>query len=161
QQGGELFMVGDVKQSIYRFRQADPGLFLERYRRASPEEDARAQRIDLREDFRSRRATVDAVNVSLRHSMTPGAAEMADGPEAELVFGASFGPPDPGTGRGGDVPVEVHLLEKSGAAGAAPGEPDAGGAEAEAAGAADDLLADMSSFQREAVLVARRIQQLV
>ncbi|REJ35686.1 MAG: helicase-exonuclease AddAB subunit AddA [Bacillota bacterium] len=161
QQGGELFMVGDVKQSIYRFRQADPGLFLERYRRASPEEDAPEQRIDLRENFRSRRAIVDAVNFIFRQIMTPGAAEMAYGPEAELVFGASFGPPDPGTGRGGDVPVEVHLLEKSGAAGAAPGEPDAGGAEAEAAGAADDLLADMSSFQREAVLVARRIQQLV
>src|SRR5690606_11116391 len=102
-----------------------------------------------------------AVNFIFRQIKTPGAAEMAYGPEAELVFDASFGPPDPGTGRGGDVPVEVHLLEKSGAAGAAPGEPVAGGADAEAAGAEDDLLADMSSFQREAVLVARLIQQLV
>lgn len=162
--GGELFLVGDVKQSIYRFRQADPGLFLERYQRASPDEVATEQRIDLRENFRSRENIVDAVNFVFRQIMTPGAGEMAYGAEAELVFGAFFGPPDEETGHGGDVPVEVHLLERDDDAMEAADE-GASGAErtpaAAAAGEGDSPLSDMSAFEREATLVAKRIQQLV
>lgn len=162
--GGELFLVGDVKQSIYRFRQADPSLFLERYRRASPDEGAPEQRIDLRENFRSRESIVDAVNFVFRQIMTPGAGEMAYGPEAELVFGASFGPPDASSGRGGDVPVEVHLLEREDAADdGADDDPAAGADETPAAPRAPAACeeAHSSAFEREAMLVARRIQQLV
>lgn len=164
--GGELFLVGDVKQSIYRFRQADPGLFLERYRRASPDTNAAEQRIDLRENFRSRESIVDAVNFVFRQIMTPGAGEMAYGTEAELVFGASFGPRDEETGIGGDVPVEVHLLEREDNGEEADVETTPGASGAEGAPPAenafnDSALADMTAFEREATLVARRIQQLV
>jgi len=153
-EGGELFLVGDVKQSIYRFRQADPSLFLERYRRASPDPDALEQRIDLKENFRSRKAVVDAVNFVFRQIMTPGAGEIAYGPEAELVFGASFGPEEEPGSR--DAPVELHLLDRE-------AEGDAGEGEdgEEAREERDDELADLTAFQREAVLVARRIRQLV
>ena len=52
---GNLFCVGDVKQSIFRFRLAEPGRFLERHRRFSANPDKqRGQVIDLRENFRSR-----------------------------------------------------------------------------------------------------------
>lgn len=54
-------MVGDVKQSIYRFRLARPELFMEKYQHFSVEESSR-QRIDLHRNFRSRREVVDAVN---------------------------------------------------------------------------------------------------
>ena len=55
------FMVGDVKQSIYKFRLARPELFLEKYRTYSPDGGA-CQRIDLSRNFRSRPQVVDAVN---------------------------------------------------------------------------------------------------
>lgn len=55
------FMVGDVKQSIYKFRLARPELFLEKYNTYCPEEGD-CRRIDLAKNFRSRTQVVDAVN---------------------------------------------------------------------------------------------------
>ena len=57
-----LFFVGDVKQSIYRFRQADPGLFLQKYARFSDAEGAIERRIDLNRNFRSRKNVLEAVS---------------------------------------------------------------------------------------------------
>ena len=54
---GNLFMVGDVKQSIYKFRQADPSLFIEKYQRFTIDGDGTGRRIDLSQNFRSRRST--------------------------------------------------------------------------------------------------------
>ncbi len=56
----DRFMVGDVKQSIYRFRQAEPGLFLEKYDRYGKGDGG--VRIGLRQNFRSRSQVLDAVN---------------------------------------------------------------------------------------------------
>ncbi len=56
-----LFMVGDVKQSIYRFRQANPALFLEKYE-TFPREENPTQRIDLHKNFRSRPEILRVVN---------------------------------------------------------------------------------------------------
>ena len=54
-------MVGDVKQSIYRFRLARPELFMEKYKRFTLE-DSEEQRIDLHRNFRSRSTVLDSVN---------------------------------------------------------------------------------------------------
>ncbi len=56
-----VFMVGDMKQSIYRFRLAKPELFLEKYNSYSRKE-GKYQRIDLHQNFRSRRQVLDSVN---------------------------------------------------------------------------------------------------
>ncbi len=56
-----MFMVGDMKQSIYRFRLAKPELFLEKYNRYSLEE-SKYQRIDLHKNFRSREEVLASVN---------------------------------------------------------------------------------------------------
>lgn len=56
-----LFMVGDVKQSIYRFRMAKPELFLQKYNSYTKEE-SRFQRIDLHQNFRSRAQVLEGVN---------------------------------------------------------------------------------------------------
>ena len=58
-------MVGDVKQSIYRFRLARPELFMEKYKSYSTEE-AQEQRIDLHKNFRSREQVLESVNFIFR-----------------------------------------------------------------------------------------------
>ena len=56
-----LFMVGDVKQSIYKFRLARPELFIEKYNSYSTN-DGPLQRIDLQKNFRSRKEVLDSIN---------------------------------------------------------------------------------------------------
>ena len=60
-QDGESLIVGDVKQSIYRFRMACPDLFMEKYETYSLEE-GNYRRIDLHKNFRSRAIVLDSVN---------------------------------------------------------------------------------------------------
>ena len=57
-----MFMVGDVKQSIYRFRQAEPKLFLEKYDTYSEDKNAGCYKIILDKNFRSRREVIGSVN---------------------------------------------------------------------------------------------------
>ena len=56
-----MFMVGDVKQSIYRFRLARPELFMEKYETYT-KEDSPYQKIELHKNFRSREGVLAAVN---------------------------------------------------------------------------------------------------
>ena len=56
-----LFLVGDVKQSIYRFRLAEPELFLEKYNEY-PELGADFARIELAQNFRSRKSVLAGIN---------------------------------------------------------------------------------------------------
>ncbi|RAU94213.1 UvrD-helicase domain-containing protein [Paenibacillus sp. YN15] len=115
---GNRFMVGDVKQSIYRFRLAEPGLFLAKYRKYLPGGGASApgERIDLARNFRSRRQVVDAVNVLFRRVMRMAVAEMDYGRDAELVYGAGFPEHDgaaDAAAAGPDYAAELVLLDKS------------------------------------------------
>ena len=67
--GRDRFMVGDVKQSIYRFRMADPGIFNEKADTWSMDPEAMDRRIDLHANFRSRKCVIDAVNLIFRQIM--------------------------------------------------------------------------------------------
>src|SRR5699024_10460607 len=62
---GNTFMVGDVKQSVYRFRHAEPNLFIEKYNRFNKEKDT-GKRIDLARNFRSREEVLDSANYIFR-----------------------------------------------------------------------------------------------
>ena len=130
--GANLFMVGDVKQSIYRFRLADPGLFLDKYRHFPTRPGGRQRRVDLTENFRSRPEIIRAVNFLFRQIMTPKAGEMAYGPAEELCPGA---PPPDGPLSG---PVELYVLE-----------PPEGDTE------------DVTAVEREARLLAGRIGEML
>lgn len=79
-----LFMVGDVKQSIYRFRLADPGLFLSKYRSFDQARDAVKRLITLKENFRSTKNILQAVNLVFDHAMRENATEIAYDDEARL-----------------------------------------------------------------------------
>ncbi|MFC4403208.1 helicase-exonuclease AddAB subunit AddA [Gracilibacillus xinjiangensis] len=83
---GNMFMVGDVKQSIYRFRHAEPTLFIEKYNRFAKEEDA-GYRIDLARNFRSRRDVLTAANYVFRQLFDPEVGDIEYDEDAELIYG--------------------------------------------------------------------------
>ncbi len=99
-----MFMVGDVKQSIYRFRKADPTLFMERLRTYSDDLDAKCRRIILQKNFRSRYNVLEATNEVFRRAMRPNVTELTYEPLDELICGRD---------TENDPPVEMHLLDVS------------------------------------------------
>lgn len=82
------FMVGDVKQSIYKFRMAKPELFMKKYEEYS--EDGDYRKIVLGKNFRSRKAVVDAVNDVFSCLMTKDFGGIAYDDAAKLYLGASY-----------------------------------------------------------------------
>ena len=84
-----LFMVGDVKQSIYRFRLSRPELFMGKYNSYSTQESSR-QRIDLDRNFRSRGEVLDSTNYIFRKLMRKEFGEIIYDDKAALHLGASF-----------------------------------------------------------------------
>ncbi|MFZ3589127.1 helicase-exonuclease AddAB subunit AddA [Bacillus sp. DJP31] len=87
---GNLFMVGDVKQSIYRFRLAEPGLFLKKYKLFSPIGNEHGLRIDLSQNFRSRAEVLDGTNYIFKQIMDEKVGEIFYDEQAELKLGASY-----------------------------------------------------------------------
>jgi len=84
-----IFMVGDVKQSIYKFRLAKPELFMEKYDTYTMD-DSLYQRIDLHKNFRSRSCVLDAINAIFNKIMGRNLGGIHYNEEAALYFGADF-----------------------------------------------------------------------
>ena len=106
-EGNNLFTVGDVKQSIYRFRLADPSIFLKKYAAFKPHAEARdgeERKIVLSQNFRSRREILEAANFVFENILSVEMGELEYGEEAALHFGAAYYPPRP------DCQTEFHLL---------------------------------------------------
>ena len=107
QQGRNLFMVGDVKQSIYRFRLADPTIFLEKYRTFLPHDQAQPgqdRRITLSKNFRSRPQVLEAANDLFRNIMSEQLGEMAYTDAEALYPGGTFP-------AGAGYETELHVLD--------------------------------------------------
>ena len=104
--GNNRFMVGDVKQSIYRFRLADPRIFLQKYREypdageTGPED---RQRILLSHNFRSGEAILEAVNAVCSTCMSPRVGGLEYGPDEALHSGVQKQPLP-------QTQVELHCL---------------------------------------------------
>lgn len=84
------FMVGDVKQSIYRFRLANPNIFLQKYetyQNAETAENGQGRKIHLSSNFRSGEGVVSAVNHVFRYCMSQRLGGMDYGPDEELIEG--------------------------------------------------------------------------
>ena len=93
--GTNLFMVGDVKQSIYRFRLADPTIFLGKYRSFKPYSEAREgeeRRVILSRNFRSRPEVLEGCNDLFRAIMSVPFGEMEYADDQALYPGASYEP---------------------------------------------------------------------
>ena len=142
------FMVGDVKQSIYKFRLARPELFLEKY--DTYQETGDLCRIDLAKNFRSRIQVVDAVNGVFSRIMSREIGGIAYDDKAALYPGATYpAAEDPAYGS------EALLIRKPEKG--ERGESGIGEQHAEGAG----VLVDYDNVrQLEALAIAARIKQL-
>ena len=106
-QGKNLFMVGDVKQSIYRFRQAMPELFLQKMDTYAPLAKGQSPaKIVLGKNFRSRSEVTGFVNFVFRQLMSRQMGEMDYSDEEELVAAAPY-PPE-------EKAPQLHLIDTSG-----------------------------------------------
>ncbi|MDO4711723.1 MAG: UvrD-helicase domain-containing protein, partial [Peptostreptococcaceae bacterium] len=84
-----LFFVGDVKQSIYRFRLADPTIFNEKYARY--EQESLSEKIDLSNNFRSRKEILDFCNLIFKEVMTTSYGEVDyQNPSHQLYSGRAL-----------------------------------------------------------------------
>ena len=100
------FMVGDVKQSIYQFRLADPGIFLKKYREYVPAETAepgQGRKVFLSHNFRSGPEVIEAVNHVFRTCMSPQVGGLAYGDAEALREGVPHEPL-------ADNATELHVI---------------------------------------------------
>lgn len=140
-----LFVVGDVKQSIYRFREAEPKIFINRrdkstlYHRDNPTFPAK---IILDKNFRSREGIIDSVNFVFHCLMSNEVGDIDYNNEERLSVGAEYPPND------GSPETEIHIIEKS--------------AESEDGTDTDtDNTEDLSAYEREALYIAQLIKNKV
>ncbi len=106
---GRTFIVGDVKQSIYGFRNADPTIFKNKCQEASFDENAKKRKIFLSKNFRSSQIVVNAVNSIFDTVMTQEATGINYIAEHRLDFGADFMPESVNGEK-----CEISIIEKSG-----------------------------------------------
>ena len=132
-----IFMVGDVKQSIYRFRLARPELFMEKYKKYSLT-DSDEQRIDLHKNFRSRSQVLDCANYIFRQIMGEGLGGIAYDDAAALYPGAQF----PEGSKEAFLSTEVLLVEKD-------------------AEELEDLMDGRDARELEALAISHRIKEIV
>lgn len=102
EQDGNLFMVGDVKQSIYRFRLAEPKLFMRKYSEFLETPDATGMRIDLNANFRSRKEVLNATNYIFAQIMGERVGEILYDDNASLKPAAPYDEKE--------VPVELVVM---------------------------------------------------
>lgn len=143
--GANLFCVGDVKQSIFRFRLAEPGRFLDRHRRFLAGTDA-GQVIDLRENFRSRAPLLEAINSVFERLMTRDSAEI-EYDQSHRLQAARIFPESAAAPSFNGAPIELHFLPDD------LHEPQG----EEPAPASEEL----ERVDYEAMLVARRIREMM
>ena len=166
--GDNVFVVGDVKQSIYAWRGADPAIFLDRLQQASPDTQdvARGLRVDLNYNFRSVTGILDFVNKVFGRIMTSDLGGIDYDEAAHLRSGLDTGRPtedsvasDPHSQ--GPI-VELHILDERANRQGTDGEKD--GEQSTANGADDCQSEDVALVhgrQRQIALIARRIREIV
>ncbi|MFR1199610.1 MAG: helicase-exonuclease AddAB subunit AddA [Clostridium sp.] len=108
-----VFMVGDVKQSIYRFRQAKPELFLDKYSRYPLASGGKERKIQLYKNFRSRDEVLRGVNFIFKMVMSNVVGELEYTDDEALHLGATFlENQEEDSEVGGSI--ELHIIDKSG-----------------------------------------------
>ncbi|MBN1457282.1 MAG: helicase-exonuclease AddAB subunit AddA, partial [Sedimentisphaerales bacterium] len=146
-----VFVVGDVKQSIYAFRQGKPELFLDMLKGASdkPGKQDGSLKVGLSDNFRSRKGVLDFANTVFNRIMRASVSLIDYNEETFLKEGFNYKPIDQVTSDSSPL-VEIHIADEQPA--------DNDNDEEDAAG--PDTTA-ISSAQRQATFIAERIKQMV
>lgn len=150
-----LFAVGDVKQSIYRFRMAEPGLFLRRYGRYQHHDGGDI--VDLAENYRSRPEIVDFVNFVFTQLFSEETTDFAYDDHARMVSRATY----PDAVHRAPM-IEVQFVDRASQLNT---EGDSGAtndaADNVADGDEDESGMDATAIEREARMVANRLSQML
>jgi len=102
-----LFIVGDVKQSIYRFRKAMPEIFIgrrEKYEKYDRKTDNYPSKIFLDSNYRSRKGIIDSVNFVFKRIMKKETGDIDYGKDEYLNYSADY--------DNENIPCEIHFLRK-------------------------------------------------
>lgn len=140
---GNMFMVGDVKQSIYRFRLAEPNLFLGKYMRFRHDGYNGGLRIDLNRNFRSRREVLDGTNYLFKQLMGISVGEIEYDDDAELKKGAPYPEEEA-------YPIEVYFIDQN---------KESGDSEEDEESVFDGE--ELEKAQLEARLLAQKIKKMI
>ncbi|MFJ8244539.1 helicase-exonuclease AddAB subunit AddA [Peribacillus asahii] len=143
---GNMFMVGDVKQSIYRFRLAEPNLFLGKYTRFTHDGQESGLRIDLNQNFRSRTEVLDGTNFLFQQLMGIKVGEIEYDEDAQLKKGAPY-PEDQ------SFPIELYVVD------GAPSEDESLSDSSEST--AEFESEELEKAQLEARMMAKLIKQAI
>ena len=146
--GKNIFMVGDVKQSIYRFRQAKPELFLDKYQKYGLEPNEYGQKIKLFKNFRSRENILDTTNLIFSDIMSADFGEIEYDESEYLNLGATYEEPTGNVEFAGKTELDIIDLKK---------EENEDGEEIEE----DNSSELIEKTEIEAKFVANRIQELI
>lgn len=143
-----LFVVGDVKQSIYRFRLADPSLFLHMYQEYAKGMGG-GKRILLSQNFRSRDAVLQAVNFIFAQIMVPETMEISYDEAAALHAGMKY--PDSAGAAIMNETVELDLIDCD----------DQEASDESAASESEESAEELQGFALEAQHIANRLRAMM
>ena len=111
--GNNIFMVGDVKQSIYKFRQAKPKLFLEKYKNYNLKQgisgNSLGLKIQLFKNFRSRENILNITNLVFQNIMSEKVGEIEYNEKEYLNYSAGYKEPEENTDYAGKT--ELHIID--------------------------------------------------
>ena len=152
---GNVFVVGDVKQSIYAWRGAEPGIFIERLKPASadPADAPNGLRVDLNANFRSAKGILDFVNKVFSRIMTPSFT-MVDYDESAKLRPAIEDKSKAQEPDDNKPVVEFHILDETVSVQDVQNEEKIESSEYE-------NQSIVTARQRQAAMIARRIKQMV
>lgn len=145
--GKNVFMVGDVKQSIYKFRQARPELFLDKYEKYTIDDclEAKGNKIQLFKNFRSRENILDTTNVIFKDIMSKKLGDIDYSEEEYLNLGANFEETEK---QGIKANTEVLIIENK-------------KEEIEDEEESDEFEEPIESIELEAKFVAKKIKEIL
>lgn len=143
--GNNIFMVGDVKQSIYRFRQARPELFIdkyENYKTKDASDENEGMKIQLFKNFRSRKNILDITNLVFENIMSKKLGDIDYNNQEFLNLGANYEEPKENTNYAGKTELLVVDLKAN-------------------EDTIDEETENVDDIVLESKLVAKKIQELV
>jgi ATP-dependent helicase/nuclease subunit A len=135
-----VFLVGDVKQSIYKFRLAEPELFLGKYRNYSLDKGAVNRKINLTRNFRTRVEILDGINFIFNELMSEKFGEIEYNEEAYLYKGLDFLPIENSNIEINIINGDRRLLDTE---------------------IIDDEILDLKTSETEALAIIQRIKNLI